>query len=98
MKCFNLLMLLVFAFIQTSKAQETIHCWDFNGTAPNGNFNTSPLEIDNRVSGNGSITHNLTNAEDYGGDASNACSGSNAGNAFSPRNDENNGNHFDLNF
>ncbi|WP_127845929.1 beta strand repeat-containing protein [Psychroflexus aestuariivivens] len=98
MKRFNLLMLFVFVLSLNANAQEIIHCWDFNGSAPGGNFNTSPLELDNRVSGNGSITHNLTNAEDFGGNASNACSGSNIGNAFSPRNSENNGNYFDLNF
>ncbi|MFN2260806.1 MAG: beta strand repeat-containing protein [Psychroflexus sp.] len=98
MKRFNLLLLFVFAMISSINAQETIHCWDFNGTAPGGNFNTSPLELDNRVNGNGSITHNLTNAEDFGGNDSNACVGSNAGKAFSPRNSENNGNYFDLNF
>nr|WP_321231939.1 choice-of-anchor J domain-containing protein [uncultured Psychroserpens sp.] len=81
--------------------QTTIHCWDFNGTASGGNFNSSPINVDNRVTGDGQITHNITDAENFGGNSGNACPGSASGAAFCPRPGSslvNNGSNFTLEF
>ncbi len=93
-KIFTVLMVLVFAL--KLEGQVTIHCWDFDGsTSPNGEFTNSPIDVSNRVSGNGSILHNFTEVQDFNGNSSNACSGSGSGAAFCPivgSGDVNNGN------
>ncbi len=71
---------IVFALLSLN-AQTTIHCWDFNGAA---DF-TSPLSTDHRVTGNGTITHNILNVENFVGSALNACAGSAAGGSFCPQ-------------
>lgn len=95
-------LLLIFCLMSVvGWGQMTIHCWDFNGTASGGTFNSSPINTDNRVTGNGTITHNITDTEDFAGSSSNACSGSSTGAAFCPRGgtgQENNGNSFVLAF
>jgi len=78
-KYFYTLSILFFAVYLT--AQETIHCWDFNAAA---DF-TSPISTDHRVTGNGSIEHNITDVQNFQGNDANACVGSAAGNAFCPR-------------
>ena len=82
-------------------AQTVIHCWDFNGTASGGNFITSPIAVDNRVAGNGTITHTFSAVEDFTGNVDNGCEGSVAGAAFSPQHgamENNNGQSFTLDF
>ena len=91
---------LLFLFLLTAQittAQDVIHCWDFNGTTP---F-TTPLNTDNRVSGSGSITHNLVSTTSFDGSTINTCSGSEAGTSFAVRaaaSLANNGKHLDFNF
>jgi hypothetical protein len=91
---------LLFLFLLTAQittAQDVIHCWDFNGTTP---F-TTPLNTDNRVSGSGSITHNLVSTTSFNGSTINTCSSSSAGEAFGVRGAAslaNNGKHLDFNF
>lgn len=85
-------------------AQNTIHCWDFNnGNATSGNFRwTSPIPVDARVEGSGTITHNfLNNLQSFAGSALNACAGSAIGFAFCPQggtNTVNNGNFMTMEF
>ncbi|EMY79938.1 secreted outer membrane protein [Psychroflexus gondwanensis ACAM 44] len=95
---------LLFLFLLTAQittAQDVIHCWDFNGTTP---F-TTPLNTDNRVSGSGSITHNLVSTTSFDGSTINTCSGSEAGTSFAVSGGAgtssgggNNGKHLDFNF
>ncbi|GAA0753999.1 T9SS type A sorting domain-containing protein [Psychroflexus lacisalsi] len=95
-------LLLIYLFAaQSNYAQEVIHCWDFNGTTP---F-TTPLNTDNRVSGSGSITHNLVSTTSFDGSTINTCSGSEAGTSFAVSGGSgtssgggNNGKHLDFNF
>lgn len=79
-----------------------LHCWSFNGTAPGGNFNSSPVDVSNREIGTGTITHTFTDVEDFGGSSENLCGGTGAGAAFCPRggpnNEENNGESFTMAF
>jgi DNA/RNA endonuclease YhcR with UshA esterase domain len=80
-------------------AQTTIHCWDFNESSPT--FTTSPVSLANRVTGDGTITHNFTDVASFAGNIGNACTGSASGGAFCPRggvNNENNGAFMTLNF
>lgn len=85
-------------------AQNTIHCWDFNdGNAAAGNFRwTSPIPVDARVEGSGTITHNfLDNLQAFAGSTLNACTGSASGGAFCPQggtNTDNNGNFMTMEF
>ncbi|MCH8546905.1 MAG: hypothetical protein LAT54_09230, partial [Cryomorphaceae bacterium] len=75
--------------------QTTIHCWDFNSgsTSTGGVKWSSPLPTAARVTGNGTITHNFTDTEDFVGTALNACTGSVSGASFVLRDSANNGNH-----
>lgn len=75
--------------------QTTIHCWDFNAgstTTASAKW-TSPLPTSARVTGNGSITHNFTDTEDFAGSTLNACTGSASGASFVVRDVANNGSH-----
>lgn len=67
-------------YMQNLYSITAFHCWDFNGTTP---FN-SPVNTDNRSLGDGEITHNFSDIQDYTGDATDDC-GSGSGDAFSPR-------------
>jgi hypothetical protein len=73
-----------------------IHCWDFNGTTP---F-SSPIPLDNRVVGDGEITHNFMDPRKKGGSTQNSCAatGSDAGEAFQVKGDGENGNFLTLAF
>ncbi len=73
--------------------QTTIHCWDFNAgsTSTTGAKWTSPLPTTARVTGNGSITHNFLDTEDFAGSTNNTCTGSTAGASFVVRDVANNG-------
>jgi len=79
-----------------------LHCWSFNGTAPGGNFNSSPVDVSNREIGTGTITHTFTVVENFSGDTENLCGGSGAGAAFcpegGPNSQENNGRSFTMAF
>ncbi|MCC5916935.1 MAG: T9SS type A sorting domain-containing protein [Cryomorphaceae bacterium] len=87
----------------TVNAQSTIHCWDFNSgsTSTAGGKWASPIPTGARVTGNGTITHNFTDIEDFAGSTLNACVGSPSGASFVPRggsNTENNGSHMTMEF
>ncbi|SDG78077.1 beta strand repeat-containing protein [Psychroflexus sediminis] len=90
--------LLIFLFAsQSNYAQtEVIHCWDFNGTTP---F-TSPLNTDNRVAGDGTITYNfdISNVDNFTGSSTNACNGSDAGRALAVESNTENGSQVFFNF
>ena len=97
----RILSAFIVAFSASASAQTVIHCWDFNGTAPGGTFASSPILDDNRVVGNGAITHTFSAAEDFGGDLINACEGSLDGASFAPQHgavENNNGQSFTLDF
>jgi len=64
---------------------------------------TTPLNLDNRVSGLGTITHNLVSTSSFDGSTINTCSGSAAGSSFSvlrstAGTEGNTGRHLDFNF
>lgn len=103
-------LFLIFLFTSSPNyAQEVIHCWDFN--SPTGitgdQFPSNPeVNTNNRVTGDGSITHNFLDAttQSFGGSILNSC-GTSPGQAFVVRGgagasagNGNNGNHIDLNF
>ena len=97
----RILSLFILAFSASASAQTVIHCWDFNGTATGGTFTVSPILDDNRVVGNGTITHTFTVAEDFTGNLTNACEGSLDGASFAPQHgavENNNGQSFTLDF
>ncbi len=73
--------------------QTTIHCWDFNSgsTTTGGAKWASPLPTAARVTGNGSITHNFGDTENFAGSTENACVGSPSGASFVVRDVANNG-------
>jgi hypothetical protein len=68
-------------------AQEVIHCWDFNdgSTTTTGAKWPSPIPTSARVVGNGTITHTVSDTENFAGSVSNACEGSMSGVSFCPR-------------
>jgi DNA/RNA endonuclease YhcR with UshA esterase domain len=101
MKKLFMLVLSIWVFgASTAYSQTTIHCWDFNGPSPD--FTISPINpAAHRVTGNGTITHNITDVGAFAGNIGNACAGSAAGGSFCPRggvNNENNGAFMTLNF
>ena len=75
--------------------QTTIHCWDFNAgsTTTAGAKWASPIPTTARVTGDGSITHNFTDTENFAGSSDNACVGSASGASLVLRDLLNNGNH-----
>lgn len=81
----NLLTVLALGLGSLSAQTTVIHCWDFNTPPAAGNFNASPIDVANRITGNGTITHTFDDAEDFSGSATNACTGSASGAAFCPR-------------
>lgn len=100
---------LLFLFLLTAQittAQDVIHCWDFNTpTGTSGDEYPSPVNLANRVSGAGTITHDFEPAttQSFGGSTLNGCSGTStlAGSAFVVRGGSstlNNGRHLDFNF
>lgn len=101
-------LLLIFLFATQSNYAQVIHCWDFNSpTGVTGDQYPSPtgseVDINNRVTGDGSITHNFAPAttQSFGGSSQNLCSGSTDGQAFVVRGGAsliNNGRHIDFNF
>ena len=84
----------LFVFTVLLGGQTTIHCWDFNGTTP---F-SSPINTNNRVTGDGTITFTVASPSDFTGSTTNACSGSSSGDAFSPVGTTNNGTTMTLSF
>lgn len=81
----NLLAVFLIGIGTVSAQTTTIHCWDFNTPPAANNFNTSPIDVANRVAGNGTITHTFNDVATFGGNAAFACAGSVAGAAFCPR-------------
>jgi len=100
------LLILFLLTAQITTAQDVIHCWDFNTpTGTSGDEYPSPVNLANRVSGAGTITHNLVSTTSFDGSTINTCSGSAAGDAFvvQRRNPSgpplgNTGGHLDFNF
>ena len=81
----NLLAVMAIGLSSLSAQTTVIHCWDFNTPPAAGNFNASPIDVANRITGNGTITHTFDDVEDFAGTATNACTGSISGAAFCPR-------------
>jgi hypothetical protein len=81
MKTLGIKLGLVFSWLVFVGIGQTVfHCWNFNGTSP---F-SSPINLDNRIIGNGEITHALVDVENFAGNTSNQCIVDVAGAAFCP--------------
>ncbi|MBZ9652586.1 beta strand repeat-containing protein [Psychroflexus montanilacus] len=99
----SFLIILLFS-AQLIHAQEVIHCWNFNSpTETTGNRFPSPVNVTNRIIGDGTITHDLEPAttQSVVGSTQNACLGSGAGSAFTVRAAatlSNNNKNIDFNF